>query len=207
MILRAISRKEIYSPYDLSLMFQVGENTILDWMNQGQLRFVQVPGEHCRVSQPDLEAFLIRNGYDFKGLMAEKNQKFKTLVVEDDDDLLETIGELLTDETRLEVRKESNGLNAYFQIASWHPDLILLDFVMPGMNGFEICKKIRSNPNTRDIPVLAVTCLSNFENRKAVFESGVSDFLEKPFYSEGLLGKVRSLLGLIPAVDSPLKKS
>ena len=67
---------------------------------------------------------------------------------------------------------------------------------MPGLNGFEVCKKIREHPETRDIPVLALTSLTTFENRKAVMDSGVSDFLGKPFYSESLLRKVRVLLGL-----------
>ena len=191
-----ISKKEIYSPYDLSHLFKVNQETIQSWLKEKRLECFRIPGGHLRVTHQNLEIYMKENHYPEPEHWNGKMEKFKTLVVEDDGDLLETMAELLEEEPRLEVKMESNGLSAALQIASWHPDLILLDFVMPGMDGFDICKKIRGNIETRDIPVLAVTALSNFENVKAVFDTGISDFLEKPFYSEGLLAKVRGLLGI-----------
>ena len=194
--MKSITKKEIYSPYDLSHIFRVNQDTIQSWLKERRMESFRVPGGHLRVTHQSLEIYMKLNHYPEPENWDGKVEKFKTLVVEDDGDLLETMAELLEEEPRLEVKTENNGLSASLQIASWHPDLILLDFVMPGMDGFDICKKIRGNLDTKDIPVLAVTALSNFENVKAVFDTGVSDFLEKPFYSEGLLSKVRGLLGI-----------
>ena len=121
---------------------------------------------------------------------------FRILVVEDDTDLCEIITEFLKDELNVDVRMESNGYSAALQIGSWHPDLILLDFMLPGMNGFEICKKIRENPNTCKIPIIAVTALASLGSKKAILEIGVTDIVNKPFFSEELLQKIRNIMGI-----------
>lgn len=197
----AAGKKEIYSPYDIASICQTGVENVLNWIQDGKIIYFQIPGGHCRVAHDSLERFLEDNRMLKPESWNGSVEKFRVLVVEDDRDLLEIIGELLKNEMRLEVRTEDNGFNAGLQIASWHPDLILLDFVMEGMNGFDVCKKLRENPETIDIPVLALTALTSPENRRAVLNCGVSDFLGKPFSSEDLLKKVRSLLGLeaVPA--------
>ncbi len=192
--MEAWSKKEVYSPYDIAKLCDADLREVLRWLADGRLQSFEIAGRHRRVSHRELEKFFIENRIPADSDGSEA--KYRVLVIEDDADLLEIVGELLRDEPRVEVRIEDNGFNAGLQIASWHPDLILLDFVMPGISGFEICKKIRENNQTRDIPVLALTSISSYENRKAVMDSGVYDFLGKPFHSEMLLKKVRILLGL-----------
>ena len=127
------------------------------------------------------------------------NQKFRILIIEDEEDLLDIISDFLKDELRsAEVRKESNGFNAALQISAWSPDLILLDFMLPGMDGFEICKRIRENPQTKNIPIIGMTGLSNAENRQAVMKAGVTDFIGKPFRGAELIAKIKTLLGVLP---------
>ncbi|MCM8776590.1 MAG: response regulator [Candidatus Omnitrophica bacterium] len=191
-----IPKKEVYSPYDISKICQVALSDVLQWIEQARLSFFVVPGGHKRIRHCHLEKFLTENHYPVPQNWNETFEKFRVLVVEDDQDLLEIVAELLHEESRLEVRTEDHGFSAGLQIASWHPDLILLDFLMPGMTGFEVCKRLRKNSEIQDIPVLAVTSLATVENKRAVMESGVSDFLGKPFHSEELLNKVRILLGM-----------
>jgi len=112
------------------------------------------------------------------------------------EDLLEIIGHLLQDEDRLNIRTEETGFGAVLRIGSWNPDLIVLDFVMPGMDGFEVCKRMKSDLRTCDIPIMALTALCNSESKKAVLETGVSAYLTKPFQSDAVLKSVRELLGL-----------
>jgi excisionase family DNA binding protein len=200
-----LPKKEVYSAYDISRLCPASLDHIYRCLDEGLLEFFKITGGHRRIPHSSFEKFISENHYPIPPFTSNADVKYRVLIVEDDPDLLEIIGELLNDEPRLEVRKEDNGFNAGLQIASWHPDLILLDFIMPGLNGFEVCKKIREHPETRDIPVLALTSLTTFENRKAVMDSGVSDFLGKPFYSESLLRKVRVLIGLESEI--PLRTS
>lgn len=189
-------KKESYSPYDISKLCSAAPEVIFQWIERQKIPHFKVPGGHPRVAHEDLKKFFAQEGIAGPPGWEDDAAKYKILVVEDDPDLLEIVGELLKDEPRADVRLEDDGFSAGLHIAGWHPDLILLDFIMPGLNGFSVCKKIRENQDTKDIPVLALTSLSNIENRRAVMECGVSDFLGKPFHSEVLLKKVRTLLGL-----------
>jgi CheY-like chemotaxis protein len=75
------------------------------------------------------------------------------------------------------------------------PDLILLDFLMPEINGFEVCKALRDNEMTRSIPIMAVTCLSKEKEIERIFASGADEYLPKPFKVDQLVEKVRDLVG------------
>lgn len=187
---------EVYSPAEVCALCNTDMATVQGWIEREELDYFRIPGGHYRVRHRALDAFLSKKRLPKPENWQNPPEKFRVLVVEDDNDLLEIVTELLKDEPKLEVKAECNGFNAGLQIAGWYPDLILLDFLMPGVSGFEICSRLRENEETKDIPVLAITSLSTRENRRAVYESGVSDFLGKPFYSEALLHKVRILLGI-----------
>jgi signal transduction histidine kinase len=87
-----------------------------------------------------------------------------------------------------------SGDRALAVIAEQHPDLILLDVLMPGMDGFETCRRIRALPDGADIPILFLTALGDLGTHKAAIESGADDFLTKPINRTELLIRVRSLL-------------
>lgn len=193
-----IVRKEVYSPHDISRLSRQPMETVYNWIYRKEIRSFQVPGGHLRVHFEDLEKFFEERRFSVFFDQEKPFQKFRVLAVEDDQDLLEIVAELLHDNPRLEIRTEDRGFSAGLQVISWHPDLILLDFLMPGMSGFEVCKILMENPESRDIPVLAMTSLTAPENRKAVMEAGVSDFLGKPFQSDEFMKKVLKLLGVSP---------
>jgi two-component system alkaline phosphatase synthesis response regulator PhoP len=87
-----------------------------------------------------------------------------------------------------------NGREAVMVAASEQPDLILLDVVMPEMNGFEACRRIRQQETTRTVPIIMVTTKGEEQNVEAGFESGCSDYITKPINGAELLTKVRSYL-------------
>jgi len=113
--------------------------------------------------------------------------------VEDNPDLLRILPRLLEDRG-YDTIAATNGKEAVKMAASKLPDLILMNIVMPKMDGRVATHLIRQNPNTRSIPILAVTALYTPEDREAVLQSGCDDYLSKPFTSEQLLSRIENLL-------------
>jgi two-component system, OmpR family, alkaline phosphatase synthesis response regulator PhoP len=93
-----------------------------------------------------------------------------------------------------ELRTASDGEQTLREIADWQPDLVLLDIMMPKMSGFEVCKRLRADPATRDIAVLMVTALDQPADIERAVDAGTDDFLSKPINKSELMLRVRALL-------------
>src|SRR6202161_4589407 len=89
-----------------------------------------------------------------------------------------------------------NGLECLAKVAETAPDIVLLDVMMPGMDGFEVCRRIKSNPKTAHVPVVMVTALDQPSDRVAGLDAGADDFLTKPVDDAALFARVRSLVRL-----------
>lgn len=94
-----------------------------------------------------------------------------------------------------------NGYEALEKIKSWKPDLILLDLMMPGMSGYEVCQSVKSDKECRLIPIIVVTALSELDDKLKAIDLGADDFLIKPFNKLELQTRVRSLLRLKTLYD------
>jgi signal transduction histidine kinase len=117
------------------------------------------------------------------------------LIIDDDAIVREALkGILAQDIYRLEM--ETNGRRGLEKAMTLSPDLILLDVVMPEMDGFEVCRRIRSNPQIAEVPVIMLTSLDDQESFLRGLECGADDFLTKPFHSSELRARVRSIIRL-----------
>ncbi len=124
----------------------------------------------------------------------------KILIVDDETGARAALEFLLRREG-FEVRDAADGRAAIQECASFRPDLILLDIMMPGMNGFEVCRHIKATPETRLTPVVLITGLTTTEDRIAGINAGADDFLSKPIDLNELLARTRSLLRLKQYTD------
>jgi two-component system, cell cycle response regulator len=100
-----------------------------------------------------------------------------------------------------DVVTASNGLEALEKVASEKPDIVLLDVMMPGMDGFEVCRRIKKDPASAHLPVVMVTALDQLSDRVTGLEAGADDFLTKPVNDVALFARVRSLVRLKTMVD------
>lgn len=122
-----------------------------------------------------------------------KTEDSRILVVDDNAQNLELLVEYLGG-MDCQIDTAVDGVEALEKIETRQPDLILLDVMMPRMSGFECCRKIRSNPDTRDIPVIMVTALNELGDIERGVESGTDDFITKPVNRLELVTRVKSLL-------------
>jgi len=119
----------------------------------------------------------------------------KVLIVDDEADNIRIL-EVLLLRRGYAVIKARNGAEALQQVYSEQPDIILLDVMMPIMDGFEVCKILKDNPETRLIPVVIMTALGQVEDRVKGIEAGADDFLTKPVHRDELLARIQTSLRL-----------
>ena len=116
------------------------------------------------------------------------------LLVDDHPQNLELLEIYMEDLPEARVVTATNGLEAMARVAEESPDLILLDIMMPKMSGFEVCKRIKSDPKTRDIIVVMVTALNETSDIERAAECGTDDYISKPIERKAVVGLVRNLL-------------
>jgi two-component system alkaline phosphatase synthesis response regulator PhoP len=127
--------------------------------------------------------------------MGNKDKRPLILVVDDNQQNLELIQAYLED-VECETAAARDGIEALEMVAQEKPDLILLDVMMPRMSGFEVCRRLKNNPETGDIPVIMVTALNEFGDIERGIDSGTDDFVSKPINRLELLTRIKTMLKL-----------
>lgn len=191
-------QQKAYTTFEAARICHVTHHSIKNWIKQGLIKASRTPGGHYRILEEDLDAF--REKYDM--FPQEKGaSKRRIMVVDDDPDILALMDKILSDEG-FELIKVSNATEAGLKAAQLSPDLILLDFLMPEIDGFQVCKALRDNELTRSTPIMAVTCLTKEQDIERIFDCGADEYLPKPFKADDLLEKVRDLVGRERVADT-----
>ncbi|UCD30689.1 MAG: response regulator [Planctomycetota bacterium] len=120
----------------------------------------------------------------------------KVLIVDDNVQNLELLVAYMEEVPNVTTIPAYNGMEAMQKVAEEKPDLILLDIMMPKMSGFEVCRQIKSDPETRDIQIIMVTALNEVGDHERAVDCGTDEFLTKPVNRIELITRVKSLLRL-----------
>lgn len=185
------SEQKAYTTFEAAKICHVTHHSIKNWIKQGLIKASRTPGGHYRILEEDLDSFREQ----FNMFPREKSEvPRRVMIVDDDPEILALLETVLTDEG-FELIKVSNATEVGLKAAQLTPDIILLDFLMPEINGFEICKALRENDMTRGIPIMAVTCLTKEQDIEQIFAVGADEYLAKPFRPDQLVEKVHELLG------------
>ncbi len=132
--------------------------------------------------------------------MSEASPKSRILIADDNGPNVELL-EAFLGGLDCEIAVAVDGRDTQAKVASFHPDLILLDVMMPKLSGFEVCEKLKADPNTRGIMILMVTALNELGDIERAVDAGTDDFLSKPVNKLELLKRVENMLKLHHVTD------
>lgn len=186
--------KKFYTTHEIGKFCNVYPTTVINWVKEGILPAYTTPGGHRRIKREDALSLMKKNNMPIPDEL-NKADNSRVLVIDDDPKILRMIQTILSQEG-LEVAAASSGFEAGLLISSWLPDIILLDFLMPEMDGFEVCRRLRSDERTKDTPVIAVTAIRENEEIVKMYSCGITDYIPKPFKSEELAEKIRKHLSV-----------
>jgi len=184
---------------DVARYCHVSQFTVSKWIRQGKLSAYVTPGGHYRITLDKFRAFLNRYGMPIDDAFFTNggtNRK-RVLVVDGKVEALQSmIRGSYADSLAIQVASASDEYEAGCQVTSFRPDLIILDFTTPDINGHEVCERIKSDPTSRHIKVLAIVDRAAPDYVRRVRETGADDVALKPIDIQTLLKKTYALLGV-----------
>jgi excisionase family DNA binding protein len=189
-------RDKAYTTFQISKICDVTHRTVLSWINQGKIKAFKTPGGHSRVREKDLRTFLIE--YQIPLPEDMKSQKIEILVIDDEKEILYLIQKNLTDDeflnNKINVTTCDNGLDAMMMIGKKPPQLIVLDICLPNLSGYEVCERIRHNPDLKNVFIIAMTGHDADDTAKKILSAGANEFLAKPFEMSALRRVIQKAL-------------
>jgi len=189
--------KTVFTTGEAAKICKVSQQTIIRCFDNGQLKGFRVPGSRFRrIPREALYRFMKDNGIPTDALESGKR---KVLLVDDDAELVELMSKVLEEDGRFEVRIASNGFDAGMMVKEYRPDLIVLDVMLPDINGKEVCHRVRADTTLEDVRILCISGMIEEDRIQELKLSGADDFLHKPFDIEELIDRMCGLLEIEPA--------
>jgi two-component system, OmpR family, response regulator len=182
--------KAVLTTYDVSRLINVDISTVSDWIDGKKLAAYRTPGGHRRVRREDLLAFMKAHGMP----AAEPPPAPAVLIVEDDVDFRRALRRMVESLPGVAVHEAEDGFTAGRKLGEVKPDVVLLDLMLPGVDGFKVCRQIRRDPHLENTRVIVVSGHDTPESRRKVQEAGADAFLAKPLGLARLKESIMSLL-------------
>jgi excisionase family DNA binding protein len=184
--------KTVFTTGEAAKICKVSQQTIIRCFDSGQLKGFRVPGSRFRrIPRDILFKFMKDNGIPTDALESGKR---KALVVDDDEELVELIRDVLDSDGRFEVRVADNGFDAGMMVKEYRPDILVLDVMLPDINGKEVCQRVRKDSTLEDVKIICISGMVEKDKIGELKEAGADDFLQKPFEIEELVERMCKLL-------------
>ena len=192
-----MKKKAYLTPNEVATLFMVSPITVRQWAQRGMIKAVNTAGGHRRFTWAEIHKFAQERNIEIEGLGGDDGRRL--LIVDDDPMVSGYLFELFVEDEAIDrVDVAIDGFDAGAKVESFKPTVIILDLMMPGLDGFEVCRRLRANPATRDVRIVAVTGYYSDGNVQKIVEAGADACLPKPIDVKQL----RQALGLDEVVAS-----
>ena len=188
--------KTVFTTGEAAKICKVSQQTIIRCFDSGQLKGFRVPGSRFRrIPRDVLYRFMKENDIPTDALESGKR---KALIVDDDEELVELIRDVLDSDGRFEVRVANNGFDAGMMVKEYHPDIIVLDVMLPDINGKEVCERVRGDSSLDDVKIICISGMVEKDKIAELRSAGADEFMQKPFEIEALIDRMCQLLDVEP---------
>ena len=186
--------KTVFTTGEAAEICKVSQQTIIRCFDSGRLKGFRVPGSRFRrIPRDALIQFMKENNIPVDALDSGKK---KILVVDDDPEIVELFVDVLERDGRFEVKTAASGYDAGIMTQEFLPDLVILDYMLPDINGNVVCQTIRKNPAFEHTKIVIVSGVVNQDEINELLKAGADEFVKKPFNIEKLIERVCELLGM-----------
>ncbi|MFC1676356.1 response regulator [Planctomycetota bacterium] len=186
--------KELFTTGEAAVVCKISQQTIIRCFDSGRVEGFRVPGSKFRrIPRQSLIKFMKENKIPMGDLRSGKR---KVLIVDDDLEIAELIADVLIRDGRFEIKTASSGYEAGVQTQRFRPDLILLDYMLPDVNGNVVCRTIRRNPDFENIKIIIISGVVKADEIEDLLESGAEGFIKKPFNITDLTNQITSVLSM-----------
>jgi two-component system, OmpR family, response regulator len=184
--------KDLFTTGDVAEICRISQQTVIRCFDAGRIEGFRIPGSKFRrIPRQKLIKFMKENDVPLDNLESGKK---KVLIVDDDAEIIELIVDVLVRDGRFEIETASSGYEAGISTQQFRPDLILLDYMLPDINGNVVCQTIRKNPEFESIKIIIVSGVVKRDEIDQLLKSGAEDFIKKPFNIAELTDKITAVL-------------
>jgi excisionase family DNA binding protein len=188
-----------YTTFQVAKFLGVSPPTVVNWVNSGLLTAHRTPGGHRRMRSEDVVVFARAYNYPVPASMAQavaepQPAARRVMIVDDERDFAQTVADYLELKGGFAVEIADSGFAAGLMMARFRPTVVLMDILMPDMDGFEVLRRLRADPETSHVPVIACTAYRDAAVEERARNEGFDGYLEKPLRFDRLLEVVESAM-------------
>ncbi len=186
--------KNVYTTGEVASICSVSQQTVIRCFDSGKLDGFRVPGSRFRrIPRDSLLAFMKRNNIPLDQLDAGRK---RVLVVDDDEAIVEMFVELLERDGRFEVFTANSGFRAGILVQERRPDIMVLDYKLPDVNGNVVCQTVRANPLFGHMKIILISGVADPSEVKMLLAAGADVFIKKPFQIDQVINRMAELVKL-----------
>lgn len=189
-----MTTKTVFTTGEAAKICKVSQQTIIRCFDNGSLKGFRVPGSRFRrIPREQLYSFMKENGIPTEALESGKR---KILIVDDDVDLVELMSDAFAGDGRFDIKTANNGFDAGMLVKEFRPDIVVLDVMLPDINGKEVCQRVRMDPTMKTVKIICISGMVEQDKVADLRAAGADDFMNKPFAVEKLIERCCEMLDM-----------